>query len=392
VTPPFADHLIAGGDSDGLVAAVDNAAPGDTILLEPGTYVLDSPLEILADDVYLGSATGSADDVVLDRLFGSGDGVVLRGGGIELTAITIANTLSSSVLVAPFGTAIVEGAEIYALRSIDSMNRSIRVVAGPDGAFADGGLIACSTFTMTDEARAAYDANCRVGGPRLSAVADWVVRDNRMERLWCSFQGSGAGVSVEDRSRNIEILRNEIIDAWIGIRLGQDGMADVRSWPDDPCDALYETHVYGGVVRNNAVVRSAPELFDETVVDAGLIVWAACDTSVDHNTIMDAQSTYSGLEIRFMDAAGGTQIRNNVMTDDLRIREGPIGGMASANLAGNFDQVDDAAFVDIAAGDYHLAPESQDDYRSPGVGVVEDIDGDARADPPNAGADEFLPR
>jgi hypothetical protein len=88
--PPSA---VAVGDVEALVAAVDGARPGATIVVAPGVYPLPRKIVIQADGVTLRGRTGNPGDVVLDGgPAGLGELVgVARARDVTLAGFTVRN-------------------------------------------------------------------------------------------------------------------------------------------------------------------------------------------------------------------------------------------------------------------------------------------------------------
>jgi hypothetical protein len=190
-------------------------------------------------------------------------------------------------------------------------------------------------------------------------------------------------------SRDTLIERNTLVDNARGVGLGlvEDGTG--RSYLDDPCPEAsgYVDH-YGGVVRNNFISASRPELFaSSSGFDCGICLAQACNASLLHNTVASTGVPFSSIEWRFPNSRA--EITNNLVSHNLRQRDG-----ASATLAGNLESAPLSMFEDIGAGDLHLNPGAAlaiDQGVPLAAGLCdEDIDGDLRpiGAAPDIGADE----
>ena len=166
------------------MAAVAAAAPGDTILLAPGTYSLANTLVITTPGVTLRSATDNAADVVLDGRNVLDPAVYVRASDVKVLFVTITAAGVNGMIVEA-NTQPISGVSIYGVRFIDNRGTALRVRPSgsrASGPFADSGAIECSRFEITPA------GNCQdsVFGVRVAGARNWLVRSNDFHGERCS--------------------------------------------------------------------------------------------------------------------------------------------------------------------------------------------------------------
>ena len=180
---PEPDIVLTEAEVAVLPGVVADAAPGTTIALEPGTYVLTSSLEISADNVTLRSTTNNAADVVVH-------GALPSIASITSSAVTVAHlTLTASgdsaiVLNAPPG----ERSEHVRVCNVIIEDGGESFVRTAEGAgYADCALVEGSTFRLTDAGRAATCCDdCVPAALRVEGGRGWVVRSNAISGFYCA--------------------------------------------------------------------------------------------------------------------------------------------------------------------------------------------------------------
>ena len=385
--PPEGEVISVGPDqATELPDIVQSAAAGSTIVLEPGTYAVTRLFYMVTPSVTVRSSTGNPEDVIIDG--GDLDSTLffVQGTDVTLAELTLRHAPQHLVHVSGGGDGDVTGVLGYRLHLIDPGLAAFKINTANDN-FADAGTLACSTITLTDEGRPGLGESCGPAGVLGVGVADWHIRDNRIEGFWCP-SGDTFAMSFIEGCADILIERNTIVDAAMGIRLG------VHEFPpegsrvhgDRPgCgDAMFDH--YGGVVRNNMITATGSEIAaSEGGFYAGIALWKVCGSVVVHNTVMSAVGAAASIEYRF--ERSQQEVLNNLVTHPFRDRDG-----AAAPMAGNMVLEDLAAFVDPLAGDAHLRPDTAPIDAGVMLGedaVTHDIDGDPRIGPPDVGADEL---
>jgi hypothetical protein len=380
--------LVAAGDVGALVSAVNDAQPGDVILLEDGTYPLaGAHLWIDTDGVSLRSASGRRDAVVLDGGHQSTEIVTVAASDVTVADLSIVRADTHAVHVVGAPTHHVVRPTLYNLNIVDPAQQGIKVNQTGDH-YADDGLIACSSIVLTAAGRSRVRNNCYTGGIDMHRTRGWRIRDNRIEGFWCPDGLSEHGIHLWRYNADAVIERNVVVDCARGIGLGLvDSGSDGRVHPDIDCPTDVYVGDFRGTIRNNLVFASDPALFASAAgFDNGISLASACDARVLHNTVASTQPPFSSIEWRF--AGTSARIGNNLVTHNLRERT-----PGTAQLEGNIEGADHAHFADLSGGDLHLSADSPalDAGSADGdLRVGQDFEGDARDGAPDVGADEVL--
>jgi len=406
VTAAGGGSVTVDGQGRTLRQVVSDASPGDTILLEDGTY--DFPQAAPGDytgvyftqpDITLRSRSGDASAVTLDSAYGDhGDQtapITIAASGIVIADLTVRASVFHLVHLWEEG----DGAVLHNLRLIDGGQQFVK--GSPSGGTLDGVQVSCSEFLMTDTGRdnvwgyGASDGSttCYTGGIDAHGSRDWRVLHNRFDGIHCNAGGvqrpahgmkadlrggmtytgglSEHAIHMWDSAQGSAHLidGNHILDCARGIGIG------------------LRDEVYGTQIRNNMIFSRYAGSREH---DVGIIVERGHDIAIEHNTIFySADDSYpSAIEYRWGSSSGLT-VRNNLTNRNIRDRDG-----ATATLAANVTDVAPAMFVDAAEGELHLS--SCDDASVVGAGevlpaITTDFDGDLRAGAHDVGADQCVP-
>jgi uncharacterized repeat protein (TIGR01451 family) len=360
-----------------LQSIVLNASAGDTILLHDGTYNLNGDyVWIRAPGLTMRSASGNRDAVVIDGSYDTTEIITIAASDVTVADLTLKRAATHPIHVTPdfVDTADIENALIYNVHIVDPGEQAIKINQN-GGYYADDGVIACSHIELTDAGRP-HVSGCYTGGVDAHRARGWVIRDNVIEGFWCEDGLSEHGIHFWTGSRDTLVERNVLIDNARGVGFGLLQSGDGRVYDDDPCPGADYVGHFGGIIRNNFVFASRPELFSsEYGFDCGICLAQACGTQVLHNTVASTQAPFSSIEWRWSNT--DAEIINNLVSHNLQQRDGAV-----ASLAGNLDGAPFSLFVDGAGGDLHLA-ESASWAIDRGVSIAgglcdEDIDGDPR--------------
>ncbi len=371
-----------------LVSAVNNAQSGDAILLADGVYALNGNyLWIASPNVELRSASGNRDAVVLDGNYQSTEIVTIAANNVTVADLTIREAYTHPIHVVTTG-ADVTGTLIYNVHITDPREQGIKINPGTPGTYVDDGVIACSTIELTDTGRPNV-SGCYTGGVDAHQARGWVIRDNLIQGFWCDTGLSEHGVHCWRGCRDTVVERNQFIDNARGVGFGLATSGTARTFSDDPCPGVtgYVGH-YGGIVRNNFIFASDPDLFDSTSgFDSGISFWSACNAKAVHNTIVSTGNNFSSIEWRFPNSVN-IEVANNIVTHSLNARDGAV-----ASLVGNLENASLSLFVNGSTGNLHLASGANSAINQ-GVSLAQglctdDIDGDTRDANPDVGADEY---
>ncbi len=377
-----------------LVSAVNNASPGDSILIADGTYHLNGAyLRVDTANVTLRSASGNRASVVLDGNYITTEIFQIVASNVTIADLTLREAYDHPIHVSSSENGHTLNTLIYNVHIIDPGQQAIKINPAAEGSlgyYTDEGEIACSHIELTDAGRTHIRDNCYTGGIDAHQSRDWVIRDNLIEGFWCDSGLSEHGIHLWRGCRDTTIECNVLNDNARGIGLGLVTGGSGRTYPDNPCPAASGyVDDFGGLIRNNFISANDGGLFaSQYGFDCGICLWNACNAQALHNTVYtaDSSSTFSSIEWRFPNTLA--LITNNLVNHTMRERDG-----ASGVQSGNLTTAQASWFVDSANGDLHLVStvaEAIDQVAAPGD-VTDDIDGDPRplGAASDVGADEY---
>jgi hypothetical protein len=370
---------------DSLQSILDRAQPGQTVQLADGVYSLPQTLVMRVPGVTLRSRSRNRDSVVLDGRYGIGNVILIRKSNITVADVTLTRADWHLVHVAPDGP--VTNTLLHNLRGVDGSEQFIKVNPS-NGAFADHGVIRCSSLELTDVGRPFVRNNCYTGGIDIHQSRGWQLYANVASGFWCASGLPDHAIHVWTGSRDTRVERNIVINSARGIGFGLGSSVLGRTYGDAPCGGAVNVGHYGGVIINNIVSVNDARVFASGYgFDTGIGLEQSCETNVLHNTVAStAPPRSSSIEWRFANSV--VAVANNLVTHSLLARDG-----ARASLGGNVAQAPLAMFVNAAGGNLHLVPTAAAaiDKAAPlNTSVSDDIDGDARRLPADVGADEYV--
>lgn len=374
--PPSQGDVVEVSTVERLIEAVEQARPGQTILVADGHYLMPRYIEIRADRVTLRGVSGRRERVVLDGVQ-SMHGELL--GVRTCSDVTIADLTIQNIRFNGFkinSDSNVQRLTIHNCIIHNIWQRGVKGVKVPEenreAMRPKGCRVQYCLFyndrpkRLSDDAADIAQGNY-IAGLDVMYAKDWVISDN----VFVGIQGqTGEGrgaIFLWFDSQDCLIERNIIIDCDVGLQLGNAHRAEG-----------VETHCLRCVARNNFITR-APE--------AGIVTTYTKDCRVLHNTIHDPESRTNRL-LRTVFDNDGLIVANNLLS-------GP--GMSDESdseirLIGNLLQDVSSVFVDPAHGDLHLAkstPGIVDSAEAISEAPDTDIDGQKRGDRPDVGADEL---
>jgi hypothetical protein len=207
---------------------------------------------------------------------------------------------------------------------------------------------------MTDDGRSHVDTvstDCYTGGIDAHGSQNWLVRQNRIEDIYCTNGGLAEhAIHFWSGTRNALIENNFILNSarGIGLGLGTGGTA-TRVYPDNPYPGVDYIGDYDGLIRNNVIYSDNP------YVDTAIGLENAHGARIYHNTVLStatATNFYSSIDYRFPGTLA--DIRNN-LTYRITARDG-----ASGNVSKNVENVAASDFVDPSLFDFRLRPDALD--------------------------------
>ena len=315
-------------DPSNWIQTIRQAAPGDEILLEDGTYTYEGYAVVLEKPVTLRSKSGQPQDVIIQ---GHGYGepseaLMIMADDVHIADITVKDVHDHAISFKEnFARAVVYNVDLYDIGTQHIKGNHM----GPEG------VIVCSNI--------GYQNPTGIGdynsGIDLHGAVDWIIRDNYIYNIYgdgsgcvverdCGTQypGGGAAILLWNNSRDNTIERNRITESFRGITLG------------------LSTPYSGGVVRNNLITRNASGKegvngFIEA--DTGISMIGAKDVLIDGNTVVLAGDYPGPIEVQ---DATGIVVINNLMSKPVWNRgNADYNGCRSPDPA----ECNDAAFGNI---------------------------------------------
>ena len=383
-----------------LQSAVNSAAPGDEIIVAPGTYNLTSPLNLSDVGMMIRGSTGVREDVEL-----VGGGMNTRGvdeilivnvDDVTIRNLTVRDCYFNGIHIR--GENQASGTLISNVKIIDIGERHIKGSGGGSASAISDDVVIEQVYMLQTQPRTGHpDTNPDyIGGIDCMGTRGWIIRDSVAEDIVGAENGGNAGIFLWQGVENVIIERNAMISCAKGIALGN------PSGPNaSPAVFTYPWHAINVMVRNNFVLRGPWT----TGNNIGIELCNTKDVSVYNNTFYSEYASYFRL-ISPYDEAGEGLTTNLQMVNNI-IRGGVFdltqaGGWSAAEVAAmgnlvhgiNSVDVSPTWFVDPANGDFHLTALATPaiDQATLLADVPEDIDQETRpsGDDPDVGADEYL--
>ena len=372
--PPVHGPRVVVSDVQSLVDALRDVAPGQTILVKDGHYLMPHYVQITKDNVTLRSASGHRERVILDgaksrhaELLG-----ITACSGVTIADLTIQNIKYNGFKIN--SQTNVQKLTIHNCIIHNIWQRGVKGVKVPkenrDRVRPKQCRIQYCLFyndrpkRLSDDPADIAEGNY-IAGIDVMYATDWTISDNVFIGIQGrTFEGRGA-VFIWHDSRDCVIERNMIIDCDVGLQLGN---------PHRDSETIY--HCVRCTARNNFITR-APE--------AGIVTVYTKDCKIFNNTIHDPD-TRLGRLIRTVFTNDGLVIANNLLSGPRMRNE----SKSNITFLNNLIKDHTDSFVDPARGDLHLT-DSAIDAIDKGIALpeaVEDIDRESRDNRTDIGADE----
>ena len=375
VLPQASGPSILVSDVRELIQALNQAEPGQTILIEDGHYMMPHYVQISADNVTLRGASGHRERVIIDgaesrhkELLG-----VRSCSGVTISDLTIQNIQCNGFKIN--SETNVQKLTIYNCIIHNIWQRGIKGVKVPrenrEAIRPRGCRIQYCLFyndrpkRLSDDPADIAKGNY-VAGIDVMFAKDWIISDNVFVGIQGrTYEGRGA-VFIWHDSQDCVIERNIIIDCDVGLQLGN---------PHKPSEIQY--HCVRCTARNNFITR-APE--------AGIVTVYTRDCKLLNNTIHDPESKSQRL-LRTVFTNDGLLIANNLISGPGIRNESE----SKITFLNNLIKDSTDAFIDPAHGDLHLKSTAIEaiDKGLARAEVVEDVDREQRGARPDIGADEL---
>ncbi|MFV2064158.1 MAG: right-handed parallel beta-helix repeat-containing protein, partial [Chloroflexota bacterium] len=406
-----ADALVVAADGSGdfttVRAAVDAAADGDTIFIEPGTY--DESIGVDKSLSFIGGGNVAA-DVVIRAAASEPQALRVEGADVTLRRLAIERADPDDAVETPSGINILRGSieiddvEFLGIPDASCGLRSdagnifvgegesvdVRVTVrdsrfGGSGADAIGicaGTIGSVTIERSSfeglglglEGEAAEyditDSTFRSNGIGLSAIGDVSIRNN-------AFLGNREGaISNGNGERNDVIIEgNDFVENGTAVRVGDRGWFQVKgnSFAGGQVGVRFSDGAPGSIVENDfrdlessaIESRSAGPLIDGNTISGGLvgIVLRASDSWLMGNTIEGVRGTAIAV-----DASSDPKVVGNKLCDNGVGLDIPQG--VGSTIGGN------STCTDAENRTWNVAQDGSGDFTTIGDAVDAAIDGD----------------
>lgn len=375
-------------DEAQLVQAIDNAMPGDEIVLAPGLYEVDQVLRC--------DNPGTAAEPIVVRSQELGEARIrfdtVEGFKVSAPHWHFENLdvrgVCASHSVCEHAFHIVREADFTIVRHCRLWDFNAQIKG--NGEDPGGGIVFPDDVIVEDSEF--FNATVRNTGNPVTPIdvvggRRWIVRRNT---IYDFAKGGGNGISyaafLKGNSRDGLFERNLVlceVNHSDGIRLGL-SFGGGGSGPDPICeDGTCTPEHQRGVMRNNLIVN-CPD-------DVGIYLNEAQETKIFNNTLYNTV----GIDVRFV--ASTADIRNNLLSGRIQNRNGGT-STSSTNLtdvplesfrswfedpdAADFSLLDGAAFVDLGEPLAEVTDDfcgNERDDGVPDIGPVE-YDGDGPCD------------
>ena len=291
----------------GLQTAIDNAPPGETIILEPAVYHERRAIRIQGKhDLTISGATNDYADTVI-RGPGMGDSSLQSNIRLDnADDITLENlTLRDSYY---HGVQINNDSDRFTannVRTLDNGESGFKVTSptnasGP-AAYSDKGTIENSWIGFSDTGRRGV-----VEGVDIVAGNGWHLLGNHFVNIRRADGGPAYAAFVKGNAHDAVFADNDVENSFIGLSFGGGGTARVYF---RNADTRYETR--GGVIRHNVI---------HDTDDAGIYLNKAHGFLVQDNTVLRNGPGTGAIESRFPESSG--TIRHNRVSGPIKMRDG----------------------------------------------------------------------
>jgi hypothetical protein len=352
-----------------LVNAVSNANTGGDkeIVLQNGTYTLNDMLIIEADGVTVRSQSGNRNSVIIQGQ-GMKGGVShifnVEGSNFTVRNMTIGWVANHAIQI--HGEDNSSNTLISNLRIVDTNEQMVKISyesSNPNSS--ENGIMENCLLEYSDGVGPQY----YIGGIDGHQCKNWTVRNNVFKNFSSPSEDVAEhAVHFWSDSQDTLVENNLIINCDRGIGFGLGSRGHIR-----------------GIIRNNMIYHSST---DYGFADVAIGLENASNARVYNNTIYMENTYPNAIEYRFSGTSGGI-IKNNLCNKAIISRDG-----GSADLSNNITNAQAGWFVNVAAGNLHLASQVSQ-VVDQGVfisGLTGDYDGDSRPQGSgiDIGADEYV--
>ncbi len=365
-----------------LIAAVNEARDGITILIEDGTYHMKHVLRLKADNVTLMGKSKDPRKVVLcGKKHKRTEMIWFEGGsGCTVAYLSVANIGCNGITIK--GESYPSDCRIYNCILHNIWQRGVKGTADntdmTDGKKINGCRIEYCLFfndhkkewgndPYETEEKNSFNGNY-IASMDLMRMKNLVISDNFFVNIHGRTYEGRAAIFLWYLSEDCVIERNRIMDVDSGIWIGNSYRGKLNDG---------QNHIASAVVKNN---------FIHNFRERGIEVGNSTRIKVLHNTISDP-SLQKERSINVLSGTSDITIGNNLISGTAVKNNSGVSVKSVGNLEGDFREI----FRDASSCDLRL---NKADNRIVNSGVpiddvTLDIDLDKRSAAPDIGADEF---
>ena len=288
------------------------AKPGDTILLQDGTYIIQPTswaIQITTNNLTIRGKSGNRKHVIIEGMGMNAQphhGFFVQANDTTIADLTIENVRNHCVQTAP-------GVDRLHIKNCILRNAGEQIVKvatdqGKDPA--EGGIIEGCLF----EYSAGIGPQYYIGGIDVHNGKDWIVRDNVFKFIRSPGpQVAEYAIHFWNNSANTLVERNRIItcDRGIGFGMGDRGNR-------------------GGIIRDNIIYHDG----SPGVNDVGISLESSPDTRILNNEIFLKHNFPNAIEYRFP-ATQNVLIANNKTNKPIQMRDGAQAVLRDNTLSTN---------------------------------------------------------
>jgi len=356
------------------LAAANRARVPSTLLVEDGTYVLDTPaLEIQCPGLVIRSATGNREAVILrgpdeGPNASVADVLLVSANNVVIADLTLGYCRFHGIQVRGEPPFHVSGLRVHNCHLVNCNQQFIKGSSSEtDPLGATDGCIEQCLFEFTS----GWAYQSYTGGIDIHKGVNWVVRDNLFRNIRVPAGQPGIAEHAihfwkrcSTRPQNIVVERNWVLNCDRGIGFGLSN---------------FEGGLQGGasVIRNNMVFNNGTGPH----TDVGIGLEYAANVQVDNNTVV-VEKYWAPMEYRFP-GSSNLVFRNNLSNRPIQRRDDAPAPLCLSNV----EHVEPSWFKDYTAGNLRLRKAARPaiDNGTALEGFHDDLDGHSR--PQGAGWD-----
>jgi hypothetical protein len=368
--PPPTGNVVNVNTASEFKSAINNATPGQTILLSAGTYDISSmePVTVRTDNIAIRGATGDPTEVIIQgRGFESCTNVdeemlMLFNANITIADLSITESRCHGLKIES------NNVDSLLLHNVRFINIGERCIKGGSAYNPEDAIIRYCHFEDTkvpaSDRCGAHFSGDYIGGMDVMNASGWKVHDCVFRNIKGANGGGRGGIFFWRGCRDMTVERNSFISCDVCIAFGNpSGSSDVT----------------GGIIRNNFIVKGAY---------IGMEICHGTNIKIYNNTVYSTSPTYFRT-ISFFECAGGNEFKQNIVFGRFWEKDGTVPDTAGNIWKSASGDENTDWFVNPSGGDLHLTDKATGALNTGNSLVTDDWDGHQRPKSPDIGADEY---